>query len=69
MTREEIKAVIQEIHDRVYEQGKADGKAEIIDMIINSEKNKFFCNEDLCDGKLDCSDCRIKYLRELKENK
>lgn len=44
-------------------------RAEVIEKIIYAEKNKFFCIEDLCDGTKDCTDCRIKYLNEVKEQK
>lgn len=45
---------------------KQEARAEVIDKVIQAEKNKFFCVEDLCDGTKDCTDCRVEYLEQLK---
>lgn len=47
--------------------GYKKGRADAIDSIIEAEKNKYFCVEDLCTGAKDCSDCRVEYLEQLKE--
>jgi len=48
-----------------YKQGRAD----MLDSIIQAEKNKYYCVEDLCDESKNCSDCMVKYLEQLKEKK
>ena len=44
-----------------------DIRAEVIDSIIQADKNRYYCIEDLCTGENNCSDCRVKYLEKLKE--
>lgn len=43
------------------------GKENMLDTIIRAEENKYFCDEYECDKFKDCSDCRIKYLENLRE--
>lgn len=43
-------------------------RADAIEEIIQAEKSKFFCIEDLCTGNKRCSDCRVEYLLKLKED-
>lgn len=45
------------------------GRADMLDSIIQAEKNKYYCDEELCGERIDCSECTIKYLESLKEQK
>lgn len=52
-----------------YDCGYAKGKADMLDKIIQAEKNKYYCVEDLCNEGMVCSECRANYLERLKEQK
>lgn len=52
-----------------YNDGYEKGRADMLDKIIQAEKNKYYCVEDLCDESKNCSDCMVKYLEQLKEQK
>ena len=43
------------------------GKADMLDSIIQAEKNKYYCDEELCGESKDCSDCMVRYLEQLKK--
>jgi len=45
------------------------GRADMLDTIIQAEKNKYYCVEDLCDESKNCSDCMVEYLEQMKEQK
>lgn len=55
------------VQSEKYTLGYEQGRADAIDSIVQAEKNKYFCIEDLCTGAKDCSDCRVEYLEKLKE--
>lgn len=50
-------------YDAIYQQGKSD----MLDSIIRAEKNKYYCDEELCGESKDCSDCMVRYLEQLKK--
>lgn len=50
-----------------YNDGYEKGKSDMLDSIIQAEKNKFYCVEDLCDENSVCSECVVRYLELLKE--
>lgn len=52
-----------------FNDGYAKGKSDMLDKIIQAEKNKYYCVEDLCDESKNCSDCMVKYLEQMKEQK
>lgn len=50
-----------------FDRGYAKGKSDMLDSIIQAEKNKYYCDEELCGESKDCSDCMVRYLEQLKK--
>jgi len=59
----------QESYKEGFKRGIDKGRADMLDSIIQAEKNKYYCVEDLCDESKNCSDCMVKYLEQMKEQK